>query len=348
MSDSSFQSAKQLVRDYYDQLDGATADELSLIQGQFIADNYLWRGFHPFHEIHSAEEVAQQFWTPLKSALTHLQRRMDVFMAGQNTLEEHGGIWVLSMGHLMGLFDQQWLGIAPSGKIAMLRYCEFHRVEGNKITETAMFFDIPHLMMQVGLQPFPPQTAAHLVQPGPLTHNGLMFEAQDPKQGLKTLAAIDHMVSDIKTWRGGAEEPLVDELRRSWNEDMIWWGPAGIGATYTIERYAQQHSGPFRAALTDRKFNGHICRIAEGHFGGFFGWPNLTLTPSGGFMGMPATNTPGDMRVIDIYRRDGDKLTENWIFIDLLHFWNKQGIDVLARTTGIESNQETGARGITV
>jgi len=45
--------------------------------------------------------------------------------------------------------------------------------------------------------------------------------------------------------------------------------------------------------------------------GGFFGWPNLTLTPSVGFMGMPATNTPGNMRVIDIYRRDGDKLTEN-------------------------------------
>ena len=30
---------------------------------------------------------------------------------------------------------------------------------------------------------------------------------------------------------------------------MIWWGPAGIGATYTIERYAKQHAGPFRAAF---------------------------------------------------------------------------------------------------
>ncbi|GIS14979.1 MAG: hypothetical protein CM15mP117_04110 [Alphaproteobacteria bacterium] len=39
---------------------------------------------------------------------------------------------------------------------------------------------------------------------------------------------------------------------------MIWWGPSGIGATYTIERYAEQHSGPFRAGFTDRKFNGHV------------------------------------------------------------------------------------------
>jgi len=41
--------------------------------------------------------------------------------------------------------------------------------------------------------------------------------------------------------------------------------------------------------------------------------------------------------VIDIYRREGDKLAENWIFIDLLYFWNQQGVDILARTTGIET-----------
>ena len=116
---------------------------------------------------------------------------------------------------------------------------------------------------------------------------------------------------------------------------MIWWGPAGIGASYTIERYAKQHSGPFREAFEERTFNGHIAKLAEGSYGGFFGWPNLTLTNRGGFMGMPATAQAGDMRVIDIYRRDGDKLAENWIFIDLLHFWNMQGVDILGRTLGI-------------
>ena len=32
-----------------------------------------------------------------------------------------------------------------------------------------------------------------------------------------------------------------------------------------------------------------------------------------------------------MYRREGDKLSENWIFIDLLHFWNQQGVDILDR-----------------
>ena len=256
-------------------------------------------------------------------------------MAGRNEIDGFESVWVVSMGHLMGLLDAPWLGIRPTRKMTFLRYCEFNRVEEGTIAEAAMFFDIPHLMVQAGQNPLPPQTGAHMVQPGPMTHAGLMFDPQDPAEGKATLAAIDHMIHDIRNWTGGREEPLVDELRRSWNEDMIWWGPAGIGATYTIERYAEQHSGPFRAGFRNRVFNGHVCRLAEGCFGGFFGWPNLTLVPSGGFMGMPGTGKPGDMRVIDIYRREGEKLTENWVFIDLLHFWNQLGVDILGRATEI-------------
>ncbi len=328
---TNFQNEKQIVRDFYAALDLADEKTITEVMTRFTSPDYLWRGFHPFNEIRGGVEVADKFWKPLRSALTSLQRRLDIFMAGDNQLEGHDGVWVASMGHLMGLFDAPWLGIQPTGKIAMLRYAEFHKVAGGKITESAMYFDIPHLMMQAGLNPFPPQTGAHLVQPGPMTHDGVMLGPVDPAEGAKTMDAIAFMVTDMKDWSGGREEPLVDELRRSWNKDMIWWGPAGIGATYTIERYAEQHSGPFRAGFKDRIFNGHIARIAEGTIGGFFGWPNLTLTPTGGFMGMPATGKPGDMRVIDMYRREGDKLTENWIFIDLLHFWNMQGVDILGR-----------------
>ena len=42
---------------------------------------------------------------------------------------------------------------------------------------------------------------------------------------------------------------------------------------------------------------------------------------TGGFVGMPASNMEAEMRIVDLYRRKGDKLAENWIFIDLLHFF---------------------------
>jgi hypothetical protein len=52
----------------------------------------------------------------------------------------------------------------------------------------------------------------------------------------------------------------------------------------------------------------------------------------GGYMGLPGNGTDrADMRVVDIYRRDGDKLAENWIFIDMLHFLSMQGLNVLDR-----------------
>ena len=326
---SNFQAEKQIVLDYYAALDEASDDEITDVIQHFTGTDYLWRGYHPFHKQHSAAAVSEVFWQPFRQALARMQRRMDIFFAGKNEIDGYQSTWAVSMGHLMGLFDQEWLGIAPTRKMAFLRYCEFNRVEDGKIIETSMYFDIPHLMMQAGLNPFPPQTAAHLVQPGPMTHEGLCFEQQDPAEGVRTLAAINAMIQDLGQWDSGLE--LEDELAQTWHDDMIWWGPAGIGAAYTIERYAKQHSGPFRASFKNRSGTGHICRLAEGKFGGFFGWPNFTAIPTGGFMGMPASEKPGEMRVIDIYRRAGDKLAENWIFIDLLHFWNQQGLDVLGR-----------------
>jgi predicted ester cyclase len=324
-----FQEEKQLVRDFYASLDNADSESVAEVMGQIVANDYHWRGFHPFNEMTKADQVAKTFWAPLKSALTRLQRRQDVFMAGKNEIDGFQSTWVVSMGHLMGLFDTAWLGIAPTGKMAFLRYCEFNKVVEGRIVETAMYFDIPHLMLQAGLNPFPPQTAAHLVQPGPMPHDGLLFGPQPEAEGTATLAAINAMIGDLGTWQLGL--PLEEELARTWHDDMIWWGPAGIGATYTIERYAKQHSGPFRASFEDRSKTRHICRMAEGHYGGFFGWPNFTARHVGGFMGMPASEKHGEMRVIDIYRRDGDKLAENWIFIDMLHFWKCLGVDILAR-----------------
>lgn len=324
-----YEAEKNIVLDLYEALSRAEESAVPDVISKYCADDYLWRGFHPFDELHGPSDVGAQFWLPLKQSLTRMQRRMDIFMAGENEMDGFTSVWVVSMGHLMGLFDKDWLGISPNGKMTFLRYCEFNKVENGKITETAMYFDIPHFMMQAGLQPFPPQTAAQLVQPGPMTHDGLMVGPQPAAEGERTLAAINSMISDLGQWNSGLS--LEDELRRTWSEDMIWWGPSGIGATYTIERYAQQHAGPFRAGFTDRSKTKHICRLAEGHYGGFFGWPNFTARPTGGFMGMPATDKAGEFRVIDIYRRDGDKLAENWIFIDLLHFWKQQGVDILAR-----------------
>ena len=326
-----YQREKQIVLDFYTALDGADAGASEAALGQYLAPDFLWRGYHPFNEIRDLGQLASTVWDPIKTSLTSLQRRMDIFFAGRNSLTDadDGSTWVVSMGHLMGLFDQPFLGIRPTRRIAMLPYCEFLRVEGGRITEVAFYFDLPSLMDQAGQNPFPPQTGAQLIQPGPQGHGGLLLDPQPAEAGEATLASINAMITDLGQWQSGL--PLEEELARTWHNDMLWWGPTGIGSTFTIERYAKQHSGPFRAAFADRAKTNHVCRLAEGHFGGFFGWPNFTARHVGGFMGLPGSDTTLEFRVIDLYRREGDKLAENWIFIDMLHVLKQQGMDVLAR-----------------
>jgi ketosteroid isomerase-like protein len=331
-----FLAEKALVREFHAALDAAAPEALEEAISRFVKEDWLWRGMHPFHEQHGPAAVANAFWRPLRQAIRPIQRRPDIFIAGLNEIDGFESTWVVEMGHLMGLFDQAWLGIRPTQRIVMLRYCEFNRIKDGKIVETAMFFDIIHLMMQAGQNPLPPQTGTMLVQPGPRTHDGLCYDRQDPAQGEATRAAINAMLGGIKD-RTRQEDP-AQRLAQTWHDGMIWWGPAGIGATYTIERYLRQHSFPFRDALSEGyRFNAHIAKIAESNFGGFFGWANLTVQNAGGYLGMTAGPHPADMRVIDMYRVENGKLAENWIFIDILHFLNMQGLDVLARMEAVQA-----------
>ena len=327
---TNFQSEKALVRKMHDELATARAEDVSEVLGRYVTADWHWRGTHPFNDQHGAQAVADIFWTPLLGSMTKLQRRPDIFMAGLNEIDGFKSCWVVQMGHLLGLFDKPLLGILPTGRIAMLRFAEFNRVEGERITESAMFVDLPHLMMQAGQYPFPPQTGAHVIAPGPLTHDGLLYDVQPPEAGERTLASINAMLDNPGPKFHAPDEPA--RLARVWHDDMLWWGPTGIGASYTIQRYIKQHCEPFDDALAEGyNFDGHICQMAEGHYGGFFGWPELTLRNAGGYMGMTAGPGPTEMRVVDIYREQDGKLAENWIFIDLLHYLKLQGLDVLAR-----------------
>jgi len=325
-----FQDAKSLVQAHYAELAKATPDTVPQTLARRMAAEALWRGVDPFGVVTGPEAAAKAFWAPYLSSFTHVKRREEIFFAGVSEVGGPPSVWTCSMGHLQGLFDAPWLGITPTRKIAMLRYAEFNRVEGGQIVETAFFCDILHLMRQAGIVVLPTQTAQHLVQPGPFTGDGRLLDPQDPAEGVKTLARIENMIGSIDAANATPEARTPrEELLEDWTEDMTWWGPEGIGATYTIDRYIEQHQGPFRHHISDRAFNGHLCRMAEGHYGAFFGWPNLTLTNAGAFMGVEGSDVRGDLRVVDVYRREGEKLSENWIFFDTLHWLKTQGVDVL-------------------
>ena len=330
----SYQTQKSLILSFYDEIEAANANSIAKVIRKFTKPDLQWYGVYPFNEQKGGDAVAEVFWIPFLSAWSNVQRRQDIFLAG--TSEIDNADWVISMGHFMGLLDGNWLGLPASRKIANLRYADFNCIKDGKIIRSSFFCDLIGLMHQLGLNPLPLQTGASFVYPGPRTHDGLLIEPQDQQESQKTLKLVNQMIGDLTVLNKNENDcPHPDLLKKTWHEDMIWYGPAGIGASYTIPRYQEQHQFPFRRGLKDKVFNGHICRFAEGNYAGFFGWPNLTNTPIGGFLGLPASNIAADMRVVDIYRREGEKLSENWVLIDLPWWLKQQGVDVLERTKKI-------------
>jgi len=320
------QQSKAVVLQYFEELESASAANAATAIKKHTTPNYSFRGVHPFNELDSVDAVSEAVWRPLKESFTALHRRQDIFMAGDNLID--GNMWVTSMGKFMGLFDRNWLGIPPTGKITLIPYCEFHRIEDGKIAESALWVDIISVMKQAGCNPLAEQTGADIINPGPRTADGVMLESTDEVASQKTLDLIMQMCNDLV---GDGMNSDDSSLENTWHDDMIWFGPAGIGATFTLERYQQQHQGPFNAGLRHIEFNGHILEHAEGNYGGWFGWPNLRMNQGDGFLGLPASDRPTEMRVVDIYRRDGEKLAENWVFIDFLHYLRLLGVDILER-----------------
>ena len=135
-----YQEEKKLVRNYYDAMEKASPDEAERVLARFTSEDYNWKGVYPFREQNGAGAAAEVFWTPLKKSLKHMQRRMDIFLGGENEID--GDRWVMSMGQFMGLFDEDFLGIRHTRKMQHLRYAEFNCVQDGKITKTGLFVDL--------------------------------------------------------------------------------------------------------------------------------------------------------------------------------------------------------------
>ena len=70
-----------------------------------------------------------------------------------------------------------------------------------------------------------------------------------PGISLKNLCKdfVEKMCDDLNELNNSGSMTCAPEvLERTWSKDMCWFGPCGIGASYTIPRYQRQHQLPFR------------------------------------------------------------------------------------------------------
>ena len=317
---------KKLVWDF---LHGIAADNFKDRLAQRLAPNVSWQGPHPINKIIGGRSLASEFYAPLFTSFPDLERQDDVFLAGP----WRGGDWVCATGHYVGTFTKDWLHIPATGNSIRLRFGDFYKVEDGLITSCFVLLDMIGLMQQAGVNPLPPWSGEDSPVPGPDTKDGILLSEQSDTESEKSAQLVEEMIADLMRFDPAVKDFSVMRHERCWHEDMKWYGPAGIGTTYGIEGFIENHQRPFLTAFPDRRAgDNHVARPADGNYVASTGWPSVIATHTGdGWLGQQATNRKVGMRVMDFWRRDGDRFRENWVFIDIPELLLQMGFDLFAQ-----------------
>lgn len=284
-----------------------------------------WHVAHPINDLHGVEEVVTQFLLPLAQALPDVERKPYIAVAG----EHEGRSWVDGTGYLMGTFAEPLLGIPPTGRTLYLRYTELVCVADEKITECYIIPDFLDAMAQAGCYPLrAPLGHDGLIMP-PTTFDGVVATCTDSQYSADSEALVMGMLECL----GRFDKKSLDsmDLENYWHQDFMWYGPGGIGTTRGIEGFRKHHQGPFLQAFPDRGVDVHVNILACGNYVATGGWPHMHGTHTGGdWLGREPTQTELTLRVMDIWRREGDLLKENWVAIDIPDMLQQMGHDIFA------------------
>lgn len=286
-----------------------------------------WHGPHPINAHQGADAVLKAFWEPFLAALPDIERRDDILICGSFKK----GDWVGATGYYTGTFARDWLGIPATGGVLNIHFGEFSRLEAGKVCEVYLIFDILDVLRQVGRWPTGLPLSPGVVDrvPGPASRDGVLLTSANPVEGTQSLELVEAMIKGLMEYDRVSLASMAQE--RFWHPQMMWYGPAGIGTSRAIKGFQDVHQRAFLTAFPDRVGGDHKARLGEGAYVGSTGWPSVRATHLGPWLGVPATERKISMRVMDFWRREGNLLRENWVFIDQLELLLQMDFDVMAR-----------------
>jgi predicted ester cyclase len=228
-------------------------------------------------------------------------------------------------------------GLRPGNGWVYLRFGEFYALTDGRITDAYVLLDLVDLCRQLGCNPLPPGRGVEGYCPGPAAQDGLLLGPQDPQAGADSLHLVERMIYDGLQAYDQVHHGSIG-MERFWTADMMWYGPAGIGATRGLSGFLDLHQYPWQEAFRDYVGGNHVARVGDGLYVASTGWPSITATHTGSnLFGMAATGRKVTMRVMDWWRREGALLDENWIFIDIPDLLRQLGRDLLAEARAMQA-----------
>ena len=280
---------------------------------------------YPINELCGSAQIKQKFWHPLHNSLKDIERK--AFIEFQSEYQNH--TWSAATGYFIGTFTQDLLGIPASGKTLYVRFTELVKLKDNKIAEYYIILDFLDVMNQVGVNPLR-RSLGHdgLIMP-PSSMDGLNPSQTSVQHTAESEKLVMRMLEELGRFDGKSLTSM--KLENYWHPDFMWYGPAGIGTTRGIEGFRQHHQGPFVFSFPDRVVDHKSTMVKQGNYVSTGGWPHMHGSHLvGGWLGLPPTTKNLELRVIDIWRREGSLLKENWVAIDIIHMCKQMGLDVFA------------------
>ena len=128
---------KRFVVQALSALAGSTPATLAARLAAAYHPDAVWRGSHPLNEVQGTAAIAAAAWLPLITSFPDLERRDDLVLAGTY----QGRHYVGAMGHHLGTFQRDFLGIPATGRAIFLRYGEMHEVVDGRIAHSSVLID---------------------------------------------------------------------------------------------------------------------------------------------------------------------------------------------------------------
>jgi predicted ester cyclase len=300
-----------------------------LALSQLYSADIEWHGPHPINALNGIDALIDGFWKPFLRAFPDVERRDDILIAG----EFRNGVWVGATGYYTATFANDWLGIRASGGVMNIRYGEFSRMVDGKVREVYIILDILDVLRQLGRYPAMLSVPLGVLDrsPPPATRDGVSMGPTNAEESKRSLDLVEAMIAGLMQYDRQTLQSMG--MTRFWHPDMMWYGPAGIGMSRRLKGFEDVHQRAFLNAFPDRIGGDHKARIGDNAYVGSTGWPSIRATHLGTWMGVPATNRRITMRVMDFWRREGQTLRENWVFIDQLDLLLQMDVDVMAASS---------------
>jgi predicted ester cyclase len=114
--------------------------------GTYFSESFRWKGNAGCGTKNGLKEFQDNWQRPFQAAFS------EKVCTDEARIAE--GEWMAAFGRQMAKHTGTFMGIQPTGKTVEIRYMDFWKVRDGKIVDNWVMVDFPHVMRQLGVDPF--------------------------------------------------------------------------------------------------------------------------------------------------------------------------------------------------